>query len=149
MSCQKFEYWISGYIDGELPEDERRQLEKHMAGCDDCRGELERLRTLKEELAMLKFREPSDAEIERYWRRVYNRLERGIGWILFSLGAILVLGWGAIMLLEDVLGDAHLPPAMKVGIVSLAVGAVVLFVSVVRERLTFRRGDKYSREVQR
>jgi len=149
MSCQEYEHWITGYIDGELSEPERRQLEGHVAECKACRRELERLSSLKEDLDMLKFREPSDADLDRYWANVYNRLERGIGWILFSLGAIIALGYGAIMFVEALLEDAEVPLLMKIGIVALVLGTVVLFVSLARERLSVRKTDKYSREVER
>jgi len=149
MTCHEHQERISGHLDGELSEHEARRFEEHLAVCRDCRDEWERLRNLKEDMAMLKFREPSDAELERYWRNVYNRLERGTGWILFSLGAIITLSYGSIKMFEVILDNADLPWVMKLGIVSLAVGAVVLFVSVVRERLMLRKGDKYSQEVQR
>jgi hypothetical protein len=149
VNCQDYETWITGYIDGELPEPDRRRLEEHLEGCRPCRLELERLTALKEELAMLKFKEPGDAELRRYWSGIYNRLERGVGWILFSLGAIIALGCGTVLTLEAVLEDTEVPLLMKVGIFALAIGLVVLLVSMLRERLTLRKTDKYSREVQR
>ena len=98
---------------------------------------------------MIKFKEPSDAELERYWRSVYNRLERGVAWILFSLGAIVVICWGAFLAIEEMIKDPAISIVLKVGVVALIVGGVVLFVSLVRERLTLRKTDKYSREVER
>ena len=35
---------LSEYLDGELPEGDRRQLEAHLAGCADCTGVLDELR---------------------------------------------------------------------------------------------------------
>ena len=88
MSCHEYQDLISGYLDDELPQDQRQRLENHLQTCNSCAETLRQLTTMKEELAMLKFKEPSDAELQRYWSGVYNRLERGIGWILFSLGSI-------------------------------------------------------------
>ena len=98
---------------------------------------------------MIQFREPSDAELDRYWSNVYNRLERGLGWILFSLGAILLLCWGAFAAIEEMIQDPNVSMVIKIGVVALVAGLVVLFVSIARERLTMRKTDKYSREVER
>ncbi|MHC4592168.1 MAG: hypothetical protein ACYS8L_05675, partial [Planctomycetota bacterium] len=117
--------------------------------CRKCASELGELKGLKEELAMLRFEEPSDAELERYWRSVYNRIERGIGWVLLSIGAIIVLCYGAFKLIEEVIKDPNVALLMKVGVVALVFGVVVLFVSLLRERLAVRKVDKYSREVKR
>lgn len=149
MSCERFNPMLSGYVDGELAADERRRLEEHLAACEACRRELEGLKVLKEDLAMLKFKEPSDAELERYWAGVYNRLERGIGWILLSVGAILLLSYGAWQFIEGVIRDPVVQPIVKVGACALVFGLVVLFVSLLRERLTVRKVDRYSKEIDR
>ena len=149
MSCEHYRQLLTGYVDEELAAREREQLESHLSACEACARELEELVAFKERLAMLKFKEPSDAELERYWSRVYNRLERGVGWILLSLGSIVLLSWGALMAVEGLLRDSEVGLVVKVGVVSLVVGVVVLFVSVFRERLSVRKSDKYSREVER
>ena len=149
MSCEDYRQLITGYVDDELSVADRQRLESHLRACDACRRELEELVAFKEHLTMLKFKEPSDAELQRYWSSIYNRLERGVGWILFSLGAIVVLCWGAFEAIEEMIKDPAISLVLKVGVVSLIVGGVVLFVSLVRERLTVRKTDKYSREVER
>ena len=47
-SCKKFRLWADEYIEGELTAAEMRELEAHIAECEDCRKELEELRALKE-----------------------------------------------------------------------------------------------------
>jgi len=149
MSCEHYRTLLTGYVDEELADREREQLESHLSACEACARELEELVTFKEHLAMLKFKEPSDAELERYWSRVYNRLERGVGWILVSLGSIILLSWGALEIIQEMFRDSEITLVVRIGVVSLVVGIVVLFVSVFRERLSVRKSDKYSREVER
>ena len=143
MSCEYCRQLMSGYIDNELSVEQREQLEDHLLTCDACKRELEEFVAIKEHLTMIKFKEPSDAELARYWNSVYNRLERGAGWLLFSLGAIILLCYGAFKLIEEI------ALLLKIGVISLIFGSVALFVSLVRERLTLRKTDKYSREVER
>lgn len=149
MTCEEHKPKLSAYVDGEIPADERKRLEEHLAACEDCRQELAELTSLKEDLKMIRFREPTDAEIERFWRSVYNRLERGVGWILFSVGAIVLLCYGAFKLVEEVIRDPTVAWAVKIGVVAVLFGGVILFVSLLRERLAIRKKDRYSREVRR
>ena len=149
MSCEEFKPMITGYLDDELSPDQLKSLQEHLATCQDCAGELDNLRDLKENLAMIKFREPSDAELDRYWKSIYNRLERGLGWILFSAGAIIVLCYGGFRMIEQVIEDPSIDLLLKIGLVALVFGVVVLFVSLLRERLTIRKVDKYSKEIER
>ena len=147
--CEDLKPQMMSYLDGELSDEERRRFESHLSTCARCAEELAGFREMKERLAMLKFREPTDVELEQYWRRVYNRMERGIGWILFSLGTVLVLSYAALMLVKEFISDSQAPLIVRIGVVGLVVGGVALFVSVLRERLTVRKADRYSREVER
>ncbi len=36
MTCEELEVFISAYIDDELPDDDRRTVEAHLASCQDC-----------------------------------------------------------------------------------------------------------------
>jgi len=149
MSCDEIEALLTAYVDNELPADDRDRVDTHLAGCESCRRTLADLTALGEDLDMIKFKEPSDAELERYWRSVYNRMERSIGWVLLSIGVIVLLCYGAFELVESFIRDPGVALAAKIGVVALLVGAIVLFVSLLRERLAVRKSDRYSREVER
>jgi len=149
MKCDDFKSLMMGYLDDELEPNLRSKVEAHLADCPDCRKELEQFRRMKEELNMVKFKEPSDAELERYWNNIYNRLERGLGWITLSLGAIILLSYGGFKLVEEVVKDPEIGLLIKVGVLALVFGTVVLFVSLLRERLALLKIDKYSKEVER
>jgi len=149
MNCRECEPMLTPYVDGELSEADRGRVEEHLSACPRCRERLAELKALQEELAMVKFTDPTDVELERYWAGVYNRLERGVGWVLFSIGAILLLCYGAFKLIEGVITDPKVALVVKIGVVALVFGVVVLFVSLLRERLAVRRSDRYSREIER
>ena len=140
---------ISAYVDGELTPEQRERLESHLSACDACKRELAEVRALKKELDMIKFTEPTDEQLERYWSGVYNRLERGAGWVLFSIGAIVLLCYGGFKLVEQVVRDPAVAWWVKGGVLALVFGLAILFVSLLRERLAVRKVDKYSKEVER
>ena len=149
MSCDEFRSMISAYADGELTPEQRERLEGHLSACDACKRELAEVRALKKELDMIKFTEPTDEQLERYWSGVYNRLERGAGWVLFSIGAIVLLCYGGFKLVEQVVRDPAIAWWVKGGVLALVFGLAILFVSLLRERLAVRKVDRYSREVKR
>jgi predicted anti-sigma-YlaC factor YlaD len=149
MSCEKFKLTMMAYLDKELSEEERALFEEHLETCESCRKELASFQGLERELAEMTFADPTDQELEQYWRSVYNRLERGAGWIFLSIGVIFLLSYGAFVLIEDFIRSNEVAMALKIGVVSLIFGLVVLLVSLVRERLALCAKDRYSRDVKR
>jgi hypothetical protein len=53
MDCDDINELLSAFADGELPEDQSREIEAHLERCDDCREALQEVRALKEEVAQL------------------------------------------------------------------------------------------------
>jgi hypothetical protein len=145
----RYKALLMGFIDGELAPGERKEFEQHLAGCRECSAELEEFRKLKEVTDMVRFGEPEDKVWEAYWRGIYNRVERGIGWILVSVGAVLLLAFGAFKLIEKLLTDPTVSLILKIGVSALLLGLVFLLVSLVRERVFGLKQDRYSREVKR
>jgi len=110
--------------------------------------EKKELDKLKEVIEML---EPVDPEKdwEEYWSSLYNKLERNIGWIIFSIGAILTLTFLGFQLIKGIIRDPKIALYAKIGFIALLFGFTVLFISVIRERITLSKTDKYSKEVKR
>jgi len=130
-------------LDGEIDPGEREELERLVRGDPGLRDEWSRLSRLKEETTAMALRRPPEEVWERYWVGVYNRAERGVGWILFSVGAVVLISWGIWQALRGLLADAGIPATVKLAILAVVVGAAVLIVSVVREKLFTWRRDPY------
>jgi predicted anti-sigma-YlaC factor YlaD len=136
------------YLDNELNEEQKRAFEEHLAGCRDCTRDLAQFRKLKEMTDCVAFVEPEDRVWEQYWGNIYNRVERGTGWILFSVAAIALLLYGGFQIIESLIRDPGLGTLLKIGLLALLGGVVILFVSVLRERIFFWSRDRY-RDVRR
>ena len=145
MKCDEARLLMMGYLDNELTEDEIKALQEHLNSCAKCRAEWESFKELKKETSEMKFKPFPEMFWDDYWENVYNRIERGIGWILFSLGAIILLAFGAYELLEDFFLNPKEPMIEKIGVGLLILGLIVIFVSVLREKLMIRKVDKYRR----
>jgi len=139
---------IAKALEGTLTAEEERELEAVMAARPEVRREMESLRSVREVTMELQFKKPPEEMWARYWAGVYARLERGIAWLLISIGAALLLALAAYQAVEALLEDATQPLAVKLGVVALALGGAMLLVSVVREKWFLRKTDKY-REVVR
>ena len=143
MRCEDFPMLSMAYLDEEMPPEERLEFEKHLESCADCRRELEKLRRVKEVTTRMKLADLEERDWEAYWGGVYNRLERGAGWIFFSAGAIVVLAFAAYYALRDFFLDPSAPLLFRLGVASLLLGLLILIVSVGRQRLHAWRRDPY------
>ncbi len=130
-------------LDGELSTEEVGELDRLVESDPALQAEWHRLKQVKEATKTMTLRAPPDEVWDGYWNTVYRRLERGIGWILASIGAIVLLSYGTWMWVRELLADTSLPWFIKGAILALVVGLVIVFVSVIREKLFVRKTDPY------
>lgn len=148
MTCHDYKDMMMGYLDNELSDEQRRRFEEHLAGCPECAGELKEFQKLKAITDEVTLVEPEDRIWQDYWNGIYNRIERSIGWVIFSVAAILLAIYGGFKLIEDIVTNATIGTLLKLGLLALIVGLAILFVSVLRERMYFWSKDRY-RNVRR
>jgi predicted anti-sigma-YlaC factor YlaD len=130
---------LSGYLDGELTQQQRQKVTLHCADCEPCREDLAELRTLRERIGGANLSEMG----EDRWRENMNdatvELSRGIGWLLFLLGLMIA----GSFLVYTLLTDSGMPLVVKFILVGVYGGLGVLLFSVLRQRLIERKTDKY------
>ncbi len=139
---------IPAYQEDMLEKDQKQQVEEHIRTCAECRREFEEMSKFEEVMQKMAFKTPPKETWEMYWTSVYNRLERGIGWIFLSIGAMILFFFGGYMMVESIIQDPETPLLLKVGVLTLMAGLVVLLVSIGRERLFVRKRERY-KEVQK
>ena len=143
MTCQDYKDSMMAYLDNELNDEQLRAFEAHLASCPQCTQELEEFKKLKHITDGVELVEPEDRLWQQYWGGVYNRIERGIGWVVFSVAGILLLIYGGFTAIENVITDPGVSALLKVGLLVLLAGLAILFVSIVRERIFFWSKDRY------
>ncbi len=143
MTCNNYKDLMMGYLDDELSDEQRTTFQEHLTDCSDCRQELEEFKKLKAITDDVTLMQPEDKIWQQYWGNIYNRLERGIGWILFGISAILLLIYGGFKMIEEIVIDPTIGFGLKAGLIALIVGLAILFVSAARERLHFWSKDRY------
>jgi predicted anti-sigma-YlaC factor YlaD len=143
MTCQDYKDSMMAYLDNELNAEQKKAFEAHLASCPTCTRELEEFKSLKRITDDVELAEPEDRLWQQYWGGVYNRIERGIGWAVFSVAGILLVIYCGFKGIEGVVKDPTVSTLLKVGLLALLVGLAILFVSVVRERIFFWSKDRY------
>jgi divalent metal cation (Fe/Co/Zn/Cd) transporter len=143
---KKLREQLAGYVDGELPDDQREAFESELAVNPELQAELEEFRRLKKVTDMMHYADLPDEVWENYWQSLYRKLERGIGWIFLSVGAMVLLGFGLYEAFSELFTSPNNPLWLKIGVSGLSLGGVILLVSYARERLFAYKRDRY-REV--
>ena len=143
MDHNKIKELISSYFDGELNEEQKKLINEHIRQCSECRKEFEEMGKFEEVMGKMELKQPSKEVWKVYWTSVYNRLERSIGWIFLSIGAMILLFFGGYKIVEGIIQDAGTPLFLKIGILAFMAGIVVLLVSLTREQLFTRKRERY------
>jgi ferric-dicitrate binding protein FerR (iron transport regulator) len=135
-------------LDGETTPEREQELRRHLDSDADLRREFEELKTLKYATMKTQLTEPDSTLWTSYWMNTYARIERGLGWILFSAGAILLLLFGGWEITKEWLADPDLPVWVKTAGILLGAGSIILLVSVIREKLFLHKNERY-KDIQR
>ena len=143
MSCEEIKILLSGMADGELEAGEKQKVSDHLVSCDACREEYAKLMKLKEVTDDMRYFDLQDRLWAGYWHGIYRRLERGVGWILLSVGVILILAFALWKFLQGFMLNPENPLYVRVGVGAVILGLIVLIVSIIRERLFSKRHDRY------
>ncbi|MDI6779560.1 MAG: hypothetical protein QME25_05120 [Bacteroidota bacterium] len=139
----RFQILLNKALDGLLSTDENAEFENLLVSSKECQEEWQSMKQLKEVTREMKFKNPPDEILDKYWLGIYARLERGLAWILVSIGATVLLVYGGFKLVEELIADPTLAWFIKIAILAIIAGLAILFVSVLRERLFVRKTDKY------
>ena len=130
---------LSGFVDGELTQQDRQRVSLHCEQCDECRESLARLRELRERIGNARLSEIG----EDRWRETMNdssvETTRGLGWILFIAGIVIAAGIG----LFTFLFVSDVPIGVKLLMIVIYGGLALLLVSVLRQRMIEHKTDKY------
>lgn len=139
---------LAGYVDGELSEEERHTFEEELNRNPELQAELKEFIKLKEVTGLVKYADLPEEVWESYWQSLYRKTERGVGWIFYSIGAIVLVCYGLYELFSNLFVNPEVPILIKIAVSALAVGSAILLVSLIRERIFAYRRDRY-KEVTR
>ncbi|RLA35472.1 MAG: hypothetical protein DRR15_07530 [Gammaproteobacteria bacterium] len=130
---------LSGYVDGELTQQQRQRVDVHCASCAECAKDLHELQELRESIGNARLSNKNQDE----WREMMNdttvQTTRGIGWLLLIGGVLVCMGIGVFVFLFG----SSVSLVEKLIVSAIYGGLALLFYSVLRQRLIERKTDKY------
>jgi len=145
---ERFEILCMKALDEIITKEEKEEFDTMIQPSLEYKQEFEAMKKVREITRTMRFSTPSDAIWDQYWTGIYNRIERGIGWLVFTLGAVILFTWGVFRIIESIISNDHITLIIKLGVLFLSLGLSILVVSVVRERFFMNRRDPY-REIKR
>jgi len=135
MSCEKFEEKISLYIEDELDDAERKELELHLSSCDSCHQQLEAVRMMQ---GMFR-QEDKNIRIHKIRTKIYAKIFRDL--LIMFAGLVIIVsmvsisgGLAQMFLLDQLASSVRI--FFYIGILLLIVGLIILlydlFVDILR-----------------
>jgi len=148
LAIERFQILLMKAVDDELNQQEKELFEKLIANNENYKKEWDDFKKLKKVTNSIHLKEPKQEEWDMYWSNVYNRIERGLAWLLFTSGAVILFGYGAFKFIESFIPDPNIPLIIKIGVFLLFGGIASLAFSIIREKLFLRKSDPY-KEIKR
>ena len=148
LSEKRFQILLMKAVDEALSPAEKDEFEDLLQASPDLREEWESMRAIKTITNKMTLKEPAKEVWDMYWTNTYNRLERGLAWLLITIGAVLLTGYSGYKFFESFFPDPNIPVIVKGGVILLLGGLMALSLSVLREKIFTRKSDPY-KEVQR
>lgn len=134
---------LTGYLDGVLTQADDQRVRLHLEECAGCRRLIDEMRETREATMSTRFELPADDQWNEAPRGLASRLSFRLGWTLLLLWAVGMAG-----LAVGHLWASEMPLGEKLLLFGGSSGAVLLFLSVLIDRLKTQRDDPY-RRVQR
>ena len=132
---------LSAYLDDELTQEESQRVRLHLEECASCRTTFEEMKEIREATMTTPFSGFDDGQWDERPRGGVSRLLRGAGWLL-------ILGW---ILGVSFIGFREFAAAPAMGgfelllVGGLVGGTVLLFLSILIDRLQTYKTDRYRR----
>ena len=129
---------LSGFLDGALTQGDGQRVQVHLEDCAECRAHLREMSELREVTMSTRFAMPADDQWDERPRGPVSLWSRRLGWLLVVAWLV---GIAAFVLWEIAVGPQSL--LEKTLVFGGLTGALLLFVSILADRLRTLPGDRY------
>ena len=139
MPDKEIEVLLSGYLDGELTQQERQKVGVYLERDERYREILAELERVKTETERLHYEEPTSGDWKTIEKNLVQDVSRGLGWMILSIWAVAVTSYG----LWELAAAPDEPLTSKLLVFGFFLGVALLFCSVLTQRIRESRTDKY------
>lgn len=139
MRCEEAVTQISAYLDGELTQQDSQRVRLHIEGCNTCGKTLKELRQVKETMGQLSYPNTDQEMLDRLENDLVTRTAQWSGWLLLLIPVMVLIGYGTY----NFFTDPETPGVVRFFYGAFQLGMLILFGSVLRQRLMTYKNDKY------
>lgn len=140
---ERFRMLMMASIDGESTPDQEAELQQYLLRDRSLAEEYHQLKNLKTMTSQNRIKEPPPELWDTWSRSSFTKVERGIGWILLTIGALVLIMYGVWMALSELLTDPGIAWWIRASVAAVVAGAVILLVSLARERIYLNKHERY------
>ena len=130
---------LSGYIDGELTQQQRQRVEIHCDNCSACAKDRDDLAGLRAAVGASSLSQYGEDTWRETMSDTTTQTSRGFGWLLLIGGVLACAGIGIFAFITDPSIEWY----FKLVAVAIYGGLALLFISVLRQRWVEQKTDKY------
>lgn len=138
------EEMLSGFLDGSLPHRDMQRLRLQLEEQPELRRELEEMRAIRQSALATRFTPPAPEAWPELPQSRASGLSRSMGWLILCSWLLVVTGWTLWRFLSS-----HEDPLEIFLVLGLPGAVLLLFVSVLMDRLSTLKDDRYHRDVHR
>ena len=135
---------ICKVVDGTATAEEEKIMNELIENDSEVQTEFNAQKKIADSFNSVGLPELNDSLQKEFSSGVYNKLERATGWILSCIGIALVLGYG----IYELITQPDINAVYRIGMAALVIGFGLLFSSVLRGRLKFKKYDKYKEVIR-
>ncbi len=136
--CNEVEEQLSGYLDGELTQQESQKIHLHLESCQSCQSIYRDLKSMQHSIAQLEKPTMSEVELKHIMQDRPAIGMQWIGWMMLIAGISVIVGFVAYQFFTS--DEAFL---IKLVVSSIYGGLAFLFLTVLRQRFIARKTDRY------
>jgi len=136
---EEIQQMLSAFLDDELTQADNQRVRLHLEDCEECRLAFAQMKELQRLTSEMKFNHPPEATMERLQQKVSVQAPRKLGWGLVVIGLI---AW-VIYIVVLALRNPRWPTLPELLLGAVYVGLLLVFLSVLRQRVLERPHDRY------
>ncbi|MGB0496008.1 MAG: anti-sigma factor family protein [Kangiellaceae bacterium] len=140
ISDKKFEL-LSGYLDGELTQQEAQKVMLWLENDDEYKQLHEELLSMRHEVQSLSLQDSELEHLDRLFNEPVVKSSRILGFILISTSATILVGF----ILFYIFTNPAISLAVKIGVALMGGGSLLLLISVLRQKMLNTNNEKYNR----
>lgn len=139
----KLHHLMMASIDGETTVEQETELREALLKNKDDAIEYHRLKNMKLMTMQTRLRVPAPELWDQYSRQTLTRIERRFAWILITIGAVIFITYSLWMALSKFFMDPNIVWWIKASTGAVILGAILLMVSIIRERIYLNKHERY------